>query len=149
MQFGSVEISTPEVMETLGVEIGRRCEPGLQIRLIGDLGAGKTTLVRGIAAGLGVTAPIASPTFAIVEDHGALVHVDWYRIDEEIELDAIDFDAYLEGSGVVVVEWADKYPHRLDDDSLTLEITAANGPRRVTASGSQDSARQFADVFTA
>lgn len=148
MQCGSLALADAAAMEAFGEEVGRRAQPGLHLLLVGELGAGKTTLVRGIARGIGVTAPIASPTFSIVEDHGALVHVDWYRIEEERELDAIDFDSYLDGPSIVVVEWADKFPHRLDEDSLTLELVSErDGIRRVTARASQSVAALFEGLF--
>lgn len=147
-EFGSRLVESAEAMHRLGVEIGVRCAPGLRIGLVGEFGAGKTTLVRGIAEGMGVTVPIASPTYAIVEDHGILIHVDWCRIEDEVELGAIDFDAYTDSDGVVVVEWADRFPRRLGDDALILRIAAPTAEtRRVVAEGSAHMVDAFAVVF--
>ncbi len=121
-----------------GAQLGVLLPPGTQLGLVGEIGAGKTTLTRGIAQGLGVDAPIASPTFAIVEDHGTLVHVDWYRVAQEVELDAIDFDAYLDSGAVVVVEWAERFPSRLDSTALWIKITEVPEGRSVICSGSTD-----------
>ncbi len=148
-RFGEARVDGPEAMLELGAAIGARCLPRTQIGLQGELGAGKTTLVRGIASGIGVTSPIASPTFAIVEDHGELIHVDWYRIQDEFELDAIDFDGYLDRESVVVVEWADRFPTRLDEDAMVLHIEATDpNSRRVVAFGVPPIAVRFAEVFT-
>ncbi|MFV0319829.1 MAG: tRNA (adenosine(37)-N6)-threonylcarbamoyltransferase complex ATPase subunit type 1 TsaE [Microbacterium sp.] len=105
---GDREIASPDEMEALGEEIGRMLRPGDLVVLTGPLGAGKTTLTRGIGAGLGVRGPVQSPTFVIARTHpsvagGApLVHVDAYRLGSPAELDDLDLD--YDGS-VVVVEW--------------------------------------------
>ncbi len=105
---GRHEVDTPEGMEDLGERIGRMLHPGDLVVLTGPLGAGKTTLTRGIAAGLGVRGPVQSPTFVIARTHPSLVggaplvHVDAYRLGSAAELDDLDID--YDGS-VVVVEW--------------------------------------------
>lgn len=105
---GTREISSPDAMEQLGTEIGRMLRPGDLVVLTGPLGAGKTTLTRGIAAGLGVRGPVQSPTFVIARTHPSLnggtplVHVDAYRLGSPAELDDLDID--FDGSAVIV-EW--------------------------------------------
>jgi tRNA threonylcarbamoyl adenosine modification protein YjeE len=105
---GQREIASPEDMQALGEQMGRMLRPGDLVVLTGPLGAGKTTLTRGIAAGLGVRGPIQSPTFVIARTHPSLVdgpplvHVDAYRLGSAMELDDLDLD--LDNS-VVVVEW--------------------------------------------
>ena len=106
--LGAREVASPEGMEALGEEIGRMLRPGDLVVLTGALGAGKTTLTRGIAAGLGVRGPVQSPTFVIARTHPSLVggaplvHVDAYRLGSAVELDDLNID--FDGS-VVVVEW--------------------------------------------
>jgi len=106
--LGTREVATPSDMERLGEEMGRMLRPGDLVVLTGPLGAGKTTLTRGIGRGLGVRGPIQSPTFVLARTHpslegrASLVHVDAYRLGSAAELDDLDIDA--EGS-VVVVEW--------------------------------------------
>ncbi|MET0296141.1 MAG: tRNA (adenosine(37)-N6)-threonylcarbamoyltransferase complex ATPase subunit type 1 TsaE [Microbacterium sp.] len=101
-------MASPDDMERLGEQIGRMLQPGDLVVLTGPLGAGKTTLTRGIAEGLGVRGPVQSPTFVIARTHPSLVggaplvHVDAYRLGSAAELDDLDVD--LDGS-VVVVEW--------------------------------------------
>lgn len=105
---GFREIATAEQMEAFGRSVGEVLRAGDLVVLTGPLGAGKTTLTRGIAAGLGVRGPIQSPTFVIARTHPslvggpALVHVDAYRLGSAAELDDLDID--LAGS-VVIVEW--------------------------------------------
>ncbi len=105
---GRREVATAEEMEALGEQIGRMLRPGDLIVLTGPLGAGKTTLTRGIGAGLGVRGPVQSPTFVIARTHPSLVdgpplvHVDAYRLGSALELDDLDIDV---DRSVVVVEW--------------------------------------------
>ncbi len=95
---GTREISSPEAMEALGEEMGRMLRPGDMVVLTGPLGAGKTTLTRGIGRGLGVRGPIQSPTFVLARTHPSLiggaplVHVDAYRLGSAAELDDLDID---------------------------------------------------------
>ena len=95
--------------ETVGFgrRLGKLLRPGDVIALYGDLGAGKTTLTRGIADGLGLKADIHSPTFTLIHEHpGAipLYHVDLYRLSSEDEVEALGLDEYLYGDGVTVLE---------------------------------------------
>ena len=105
---GRHEIVAPADMEALGERMGAMLRPGDLIVLTGPLGAGKTTLTRGIAAGLGVRGPVQSPTFVIARTHPSLVggaplvHVDAYRLGSAAELDDLDVDV---DNSVVVVEW--------------------------------------------
>ena len=105
---GSREIASPADMEALGRRIGRMLRPGDLVVLTGPLGAGKTTLTRGIAAGLEVRGPVQSPTFVIARTHPSLVggtplvHVDAYRLGSPAELDDLDIDF---DASAVIVEW--------------------------------------------
>lgn len=122
---GRREIATPDDMEALGENIGRMLQPGDLVVLTGPLGAGKTTLTRGIAAGLGVRGPVQSPTFVIARTHPSLVggaplvHVDAYRLGSALELDDLDID--LEGS-VVIVEWGRGMVEGLRDAWWEIEL---------------------------
>lgn len=109
----------------LGYKIGTMLKKGDVISLNGDLGAGKTHLTKGIAAGLGVDDYITSPTFTIVNEYmGRLpfYHFDVYRIDDIYEMYEIGFDEYLYGEGVCVVEWGDMVDELLPKDKIYIYI---------------------------
>ena len=136
---GRREIASPDDMEAFGEQIGRMLRPGDLVVLTGPLGAGKTTLTRGIAAGLGVRGPVQSPTFVIARTHPSLVggaplvHVDAYRLGSAVELDDLDID--LERSAVVV-EWGRGMVDGLRDVWWEVELErgwAGAGPTRCAA----------------
>ncbi|MGX9295916.1 tRNA (adenosine(37)-N6)-threonylcarbamoyltransferase complex ATPase subunit type 1 TsaE [Tsukamurella paurometabola] len=125
----------PEVEDTeaLGRELAAGLAAGDLVILDGPLGAGKTALTRGIAAGLGVTGRVSSPTFIIAREHRpgepggpGLVHVDAYRLGGLDELDALDLDTDLEDC-VVVVEWGEGVAERLADRHLMVRLRRAEG----------------------
>ena len=129
---GRYEIESPDDMEAFGERIGRTLRPGDLVVLTGALGAGKTTLTRGIAAGLGVRGPVQSPTFVIARTHPSLVggpplvHVDAYRLGSALELDDLDID--LDGS-VVIVEWGRGMVDGLRDSWWEIELERELGGR--------------------
>jgi len=96
----------------LGESWGRAAELGLVIGLSGDLGAGKTQFVKGLARGLGITARVVSPTFALIHVYEggrlALFHLDLYRLDSPAQVAAAGLDEYLQPAGVAVIEWAER-----------------------------------------
>lgn len=109
-------IKTPEAMEAFGLRLSRSLEPGDLVLLSGELGAGKTTMTRGIGVGLEAIGTIQSPTFVLARTHRTkngpkLVHVDAYRLTSAIELDDLDIDF---ANSIVVVEW----PRNFLDDSF-------------------------------
>ena len=106
--------NSPAETEGLGESWGARVAPGLVIGLSGDLGAGKTQLVRGIAHGLGVTQRIHSPTFALVNEYNGgrlpMAHLDLYRLETRVQiLGAGLVEYFVNPPGVVVVEWAERW----------------------------------------
>jgi tRNA threonylcarbamoyl adenosine modification protein YjeE len=106
----SRETSSPEETEAAGEELGRRLRQGDLVLLRGELGAGKTTFVRGVARGSGSAAPVASPTFQLVRIYPGrlqLAHVDLYRLEKGDELRDLGLDELLD-AGAVVVEWGDR-----------------------------------------
>ncbi|EMD28306.1 tRNA (adenosine(37)-N6)-threonylcarbamoyltransferase complex ATPase subunit type 1 TsaE [Amycolatopsis azurea] len=119
---------TPESTIAFGRELGRSLRAGDLVLLAGPLGAGKTTLTRGIADGLGVGGRVSSPTFVIARVHPAgeagvaLVHVDAYRLGGDLsQLDDLDLDTELERSALVV-EWGEGAAERLSDDYLVVRL---------------------------
>ncbi len=128
--LGRFEVATAADMEALGERIGSGLVAGDLIVLTGPLGAGKTTLTRGIAAGLGVRGPVQSPTFVIARTHPSLVggaplvHADAYRLDSALELDDLDVD--VDGSATIV-EWGRGKVDGLRDVWWDIEIERPSG----------------------
>lgn len=123
----SVEIYLNSSEDTLklGEIIGKSLNPGSIIALVGDLGAGKTVLVKGIAKGLGIDEEPNSPTFVIMnyyEGPVPLYHFDLYRLSDEDELLGIGYDEYFFGTGVCAVEWADRIEDIFPDHTINIEI---------------------------
>lgn len=119
-----------------GERLGRLLTPGQIIALVGELGAGKTTLVKGIAKGLGVkeSRVVKSPTFALVhryEGHIPVYHFDAYRLEDAHEMFDIGSDEMLLGEGVSLVEWADKVFECLPDDYVKITLTATSRNERI------------------
>lgn len=148
--LGTRTISTPEEMHELGLEIGQELRAGDVLVLTGPLGAGKTTLTRGIGEGLQVRGPVTSPTFVLARTHPSLiggaplVHVDAYRLNSAVELDDLDIDF---ANSVVVVEWGAGMLDGIVDSWLDVVIERPEGgqagelgeelvePRLVTLTG--------------
>ena len=102
----------PAETEALGEKFGRAAQHGLVIALSGELGAGKTQLVKGIARGLGITARVHSPTFALVNEYGCgrlrLFHLDLYRLETRAQMASAGLEEFLQPDGVAVIEWAER-----------------------------------------
>ena len=122
----TVQSQSPEQTHALGVRLGGLLQPGDFIGLIGDLGAGKTHLVRGVAEGAGVArSEVASPTFAIVYPYRGrvpLYHADLYRLADQDELYATGFFDLVGGDGAVLVEWLDRVPEAAPREYLRLTL---------------------------
>ena len=103
-------------------------KPGDCIALCGDLGAGKTAFATAVAAGLGISQPVTSPTFALVHSYAGgrlpMWHADLYRLERAAELVELGLDEIIDdGGGVVVVEWADRFPTVMPRDHVRVELT--------------------------
>jgi tRNA threonylcarbamoyladenosine biosynthesis protein TsaE len=113
----------PAETESLGESFGRAAKRGRVIALSGELGAGKTQLVKGLARGLGITARVHSPTFTLVNEYAGgrlrLFHLDLYRLESNAQILAAGLEEFLPPDGVAVVEWAERiYDLRLTIDDL-------------------------------
>jgi tRNA threonylcarbamoyl adenosine modification protein YjeE len=117
-------LTSAEQMEKLGERLATLLRPGDLVLLSGPLGAGKTTLTRGLGEGLKAEGTIQSPTFVLARTHrlpvGKLVHVDAYRLSSAIELDDLDIDF---ANSIVVVEWARDYLAGFAESYLSVEIS--------------------------
>jgi len=123
----------PEQTRLAGELLGQVVAAGDVVALTGDLGAGKTVLVQGMASGLGVVGHVPSPTFNILLVHRApitLFHFDLYRLEEARQLADIDFYETLESGGVSVIEWADRFPAELPPDRLDVTIVELDDQTR-------------------
>ena len=124
----------PAATRLIASEIVRNAPAGTVLSLIGDLGAGKTEFVKGLALGLGIDGEVTSPTFTILHEYRGgrlpLFHLDFYRLREEWELDEIGFDEYLRAGGICAIEWGDKFPNRLPPDTLKVVFSIHAGDRR-------------------
>ena len=132
--LGEHEITTASGMEQLGRTIGATLRAGDVVVLTGPLGAGKTTLTRGIGAGLGIRGPVQSPTFVLARTHPSLsggaplVHVDAYRLGSAVELDDLDIDV---AGSVVVVEWGGGMAEHLADHWWQIDLVRQTGGRGI------------------
>lgn len=144
--------SGPAHTRRLGERLGQVAQAGDVVVLLGGLGAGKTCFVQGLARGLGVPPEerVASPTFNIVLEHAGrlpLYHLDLYRIADASELGELGLLHYLEGAGVVAVEWMDRFPGLTPADHLAVRLEPAGPHRRllqIAAHGPRSQALQAA-----
>lgn len=128
-----VYLKDPEATRALGRALGKLVRPGDIIILSGELGAGKTTLVQGLAQGLGVKDVVTSPSFTLIQEYRGyypLYHIDLYRLEDLEEVWALGLEEYLFGTGITVVEWGERLvpfvPERLE---ILLERDSGEGRR--------------------
>jgi len=125
---------SPEETFAAGRTFAARLRRGDVLALCGDLGAGKTHFVKGLAAGLGVTSDVTSPTFTLIHEYSGgslpLYHADFYRLDEASDATKIGIDEYLDGDGVTVIEWADKFTELMPEGTIWLRFNLFDRDRR-------------------
>ncbi len=124
---------SPAETESLGERWGREAQRGLVIALSGDLGAGKTQLVRGFARGLGVATRVHSPTFTLVNEYSGgrlkLFHLDLYRLETRAQIHSAGIEEFLQPDGVAVIEWAERVFGGKHPTSNIQLPTSKNGSR--------------------
>ena len=111
--------------ETIAEKLGSILKSGNVVAYFGGLGMGKTAFTRGLAKGMGITADVASPTFAIVNDYGGnppLVHFDMYKVESWDDLYSSGFFDYLDMGAVLAVEWSENIENALSDDTIKVII---------------------------
>ena len=135
---------SPGQTEALGAALAQRLGPGSVVAFTGDLGAGKTAFVRGMAAGLGVGARVTSPTFTIVNEYEdgrlPLFHFDMYRLGSADELYDIGWEDYLARGGVCAVEWSENIAGALEAGTVRVDIRrgAGDSQRLIAITGPGD-----------
>ena len=136
--------SSMNVGETVvfGRSLGALLEKGMVVALNGELGAGKTTLVKAIAAELGIPEEdVRSPSYTLINEYEGrlpVYHFDLYRLIDSSELYDLGYDEYLEGNGISIVEWADAIPDALPSEYLSIKIEIVSDEKRkftITAAG--------------
>ena len=133
------ETRSPEETYELGRKIGLQAKPGQIYTLTGDLGVGKTVFTQGVAAGLGITEPICSPTFTIIQEYESgrlpLYHFDVYRIGDIEEMDEIGYEDYFYGNGLCMIEWANLIeeilPEKRHDISIEKDLEKGFDYRKI------------------
>ena len=141
------ETNAPEETFAFGKMLGEQAKPGEVICLNGDLGVGKTVFTKGFAEGLGITEPVNSPTFTIVQvyEEGRLpfYHFDVYRIGDLEEMEEIGYDDYFFGQGICLIEWADLIeeilPEKLIKVTIEKDLEKGFDYRRITVIGPENS----------
>lgn len=121
-----IDSNSREETYNVGVQLGRDAVPGQVYCIYGDLGVGKTIISQGVAAGLGITEVVNSPTFTIVKEYDEgrlpLYHFDVYRIGDVDEMDEIGYNEMVYGEGVCLIEWANLIEEILPDDYTRIDI---------------------------
>ena len=121
-----IETHDPEETFEVGRTIGMNAKPGQIYTLTGDLGVGKTVFTQGVAAGLGITEPVNSPTFTIIQEYEDVrlpfYHFDVYRIGDLEEMEEIGYDDYFFGQGICLIEWAELIEEILPEKRIEVTI---------------------------
>ncbi|MDI6783192.1 MAG: tRNA (adenosine(37)-N6)-threonylcarbamoyltransferase complex ATPase subunit type 1 TsaE, partial [bacterium] len=134
----TIQTKSAEETRKLGEQLSHHLSGGEIIALIGELGSGKTVFVHGLAEGLGVQETVHSPSFTILNEyHGRLTlyHFDFYRLKSAEEVWELGWQDYLNNLGVVVIEWADRFPHVLPNERIEIRFVAdatEENKRRIT-----------------
>lgn len=129
---------TPDHTIRLGLEIGKQLQPGSVVALHGPLGAGKTTLAKGIARSLNIEEALTSPSFTLIAEYEGsregnpvtLYHIDLYRISHPQEIEDLGMEEIVNGEGICVIEWAEKASEFLPESTIRVEIVIEDKGRR-------------------
>lgn len=127
----SYKTSSDEETVALGRRIANTLPKKACVLLIGNLGAGKTTLAKGIIHGLGFAQPeeVASPTFTLIHEYGEgrVYHIDLYRLDKPQQVATLGLDEIFDKDAVVIIEWGERFPGLLPRERMEIRITSSNG----------------------
>ncbi|MFB3827301.1 MAG: tRNA (adenosine(37)-N6)-threonylcarbamoyltransferase complex ATPase subunit type 1 TsaE [Bryobacteraceae bacterium] len=131
--MGSYRTGSEEETIALGERLARALPRPSVVLLTGDLGAGKTTLAKGIVKGLGAAEPdeVSSPTFTLVHEYGSVYHIDLYRLDEAREAEGLGLDEIFDRAGaVVLIEWGERFPEIMPRERIEIRIESRGGDER-------------------
>ena len=132
-------LADPVAMEALGGALARQCPTGTSLFLQGELGVGKTTLVRGFLRALGFKAVVKSPTFTLVESYDLggrrIYHFDLYRLTNPQSLEELGFRDYFDGEALALVEWSEHAAGRLGSGDILIQMRYASSHRAVVLEG--------------
>lgn len=133
--MASIISHNPEETRNAGRRLAESLGPGEVLALCGDLGAGKTHFVKGLADGLGCASTVTSPTFTLLHEYPGgrlpLYHADLYRLQSEEEALSTGLEDYFAAGGVTVIEWADKFPHLLPATARWIRLAIGENDRRL------------------
>jgi tRNA threonylcarbamoyladenosine biosynthesis protein TsaE len=119
-------------LNKIGEDLGAVLTPGAVVALTGNLGAGKTTLAKAIARGLGVTDAVTSPTFSLIHEYRSgrlpFYHFDVYRLEDESEMYELGYEEYFFSEGVTLVEWADRIEGLLPENAIRVRLAYGADP---------------------
>ncbi|HEX5393679.1 MAG TPA: tRNA (adenosine(37)-N6)-threonylcarbamoyltransferase complex ATPase subunit type 1 TsaE [Rhodocyclaceae bacterium] len=148
----SLDLADEAATKSFGAALGAVLQVGDVVTLEGDLGAGKTTLVRGLLEGLGYTGKVKSPTYALVEPHAVsglnLYHFDFYRLNQPEEYLEAGLDEYFSGQGICLVEWPDKAAPYLPEPDLRVELAVLGDGRKARLQAVSQRGRACLSAFT-
>lgn len=126
--------NSPAETATAGTEYARRATVADVFALIGDLGAGKTQFVKGFVAELGSVAEVTSPTFTLIHEYPGgrcpVYHFDFYRLDSAEDVLRLGFDDYIDGDGICIIEWADRFRELLPHRAVWISLAAKGETQR-------------------
>lgn len=136
-----IKVKNLDELEKFSIKLAKKLQNGDVISLIGDLGAGKTTLVQFLAKELGIDDYVTSPTFSIVNIYDGdyqINHLDLYRLENPSELEQIDYETYFYPDGITFIEWAKMGGDYLPDDMIEIEITQIENERLIEIKGNSN-----------
>ena len=138
MPVRAFETSSEDETIALGERLARELPARCVVLLIGNLGAGKTTIAKGIARGLGAAEPdeVSSPTYTLIHEYGEgrLYHIDLYRLDTAREVAALGLDEIFDRDAVVLIEWGERFPELMPADRLEIRLEAVGDRRTISFS---------------
>ena len=129
--------SSEEETIRIGGEIARDLPRKCVVLLIGNLGAGKTTITKGIVAELGAAAPdeVTSPTFTLIHEYSDTVyHIDLYRLQTAAEVASLGLDDLFDRDAIILIEWGERFPHLMPNDRIEIRLTADDDEREIAVS---------------